>query len=167
MVEFCSCGFFCRWWLKDSIHSVTKAVRAETIDSRKAYLDDIMWLILPLWDSYLYHVISFKSHWIYSRVRRQVRCNRSCLRFVFWEGFIKTRSMVLQWLTSQERVVFCFQACKISCLVQAMTSNCGCVIYELKYNNMSVCYMENTKIGMRYLLGSMLCLLQRRDFVII
>lgn len=116
---------------------------------------------------FISRIISFKSHWIYSRVRRQVRCNRSCLRFVFWEGFIKTRSMVLQWLISQERVMFCFQACKISCLVQAMTSNCGCVIYELKYNNMSVCYMENTKIGMRYLLGSMHCLLQRRDFVII
>ncbi|CAH3139010.1 unnamed protein product [Pocillopora meandrina] len=43
-------------------------------------------------------------------------------------------------------VTYTTTACKISCLVQAMTSNCGCVIYELKYNNMSVCYMENTKI---------------------
>ncbi|PFX34954.1 Acid-sensing ion channel 2 [Stylophora pistillata] len=43
------------------------------------------------------------------------------------------------------------KACKISCLVQAMKSNCGCVIYELKYSNIPVCNVENTDIGKPYL----------------
>ncbi|XP_022808877.1 acid-sensing ion channel 1C-like [Stylophora pistillata] len=43
-------------------------------------------------------------------------------------------------------VTYSTTACKISCLVQAMKSNCGCVIYELKYSNIPVCNVENTDI---------------------
>ena len=61
-----------------------------------------------------------------------------------------------------DNVYLCyFQACKVSCLVSAMNSSCGCVIFELKYSDMPTCKIENADAGRAWCLVELIAIWER------